>query len=435
MSANMAGAEKTHPIEGHVIDARVPHERGADERGTGGREIDAGESILDVHSSGATVPAEQRRPIQFDELLKLTRDKSKAGRHALLNMFGDLFQGNANALSEQERTMMSDILRHLVKQVEQPVRRLLAERLASSHNAPPALVKQLANDSIEVAHPILQHSTILHDTDLVEIIQQRSLQHRLAIAMRQDLNEEVTDALAETGEEAVIRSLLENQDARISQATMGYLAEQAKTVDSFQNPMLSRRDVTPQIAAKLYWWVSAALRQDILARFEMDPADLDELLAETVGEIVSMNEDHGGGTTHGEEIAARLQATGALTPQLMVQTLRQGEVALFEAMFAAAAKIRLVLVRRFLFELGGEGLAIACRAMGIEKPIFASIFLLSRKARPGDQMVDPMELSRVLAFFEDLEVEAAQKVMKRWRLDPNYLEAQLKIEEKMTGLN
>jgi len=50
-------------------------------------------------------------------------------------------------------------------------------------------------------------------------------------------------------------------------------------------------------------------------------------------------------------------------------------------------------------------------------------------------MVDPMELSRVLAFFEDLEIEAAQKVMKRWRLDPNYLEAQLKIEEKMTGLN
>jgi hypothetical protein len=74
-----------------------------------------------------------------------------------------------------------------------------------------------------------------------------------------------------------------------------------------------------------------------------------------------------------------------------------------------------------VFEPGGEGLAIACRAVDISKVDFASIFLLSRSARPGDKIVDPSELTRVLDLYDRIKLDTAHKVVEHWRLDPDYL--------------
>jgi len=89
--------------------------------------------------------------------------------------------------------------------------------------------------------------------------------------------------------------------------------------------------------------------------------------------------------------------------------------------------LRTNLIRRFVFEPGGEGLAIACRAVDISKADFASIFLLSRSARPGDKVVDPNEVSRVLNFFDRIKTDTALKVVKRWQFDPNFLFAMKQV--------
>ena len=56
--------------------------------------------------------------------------------------------------------------------------------MASETGSPRDLVSALANDQIEVAHPILTQSTVLQDMELVEIIEHRTFGHQLAIAMR-----------------------------------------------------------------------------------------------------------------------------------------------------------------------------------------------------------------------------------------------------------
>ena len=116
-----------------------------------------------------------------------------------------------------------------------------------------------------------------------------------------------------------------------------------------------------------------------------------------------------------------------------MQTLRQGEVVLFESMLAEMAHLRRALVRRIVFEPGGQGLAVIARAVGIAKPDFASIFLLSRAARPGDKVVDPGELSRVMAFYDRVQPAAAQRVLARMRLNPEYLKSMIEIEERPMG--
>ena len=203
-------------------------------------------------------------------LLDLALDRSIEGRRALTNSIGDLFSGEqGTTLSERERALMADILRKLIRDCEMAVRRDLSERLAKADNPPRDLILALANDEFEVAQPILMQSLVLRDIELIQIIRHRTQQHQLAIAMRRSVSEFVSDALVETGSIDVIKTLLENQDAKISEATMAYLAEESQRVDSYQEPLINRQDLQPELAERIYFWVSAALRRHILEHFDV----------------------------------------------------------------------------------------------------------------------------------------------------------------------
>lgn len=373
-----------------------------------------------MSESKTTVPDQE-----LDTLYKLARDKSAAGRKALVNAVSDLFFNNTDVLTDREKALMTDILRQVIHDVEMSVRRELAERLAAAKQAPHELIVVLANDEIEVAHPLLIQSDILHDFDLVEIIHHRTLEHQLAIAMRKTLNESVTDALVETGNEDVVAKMIENPNARISKSTMEYLVDQSKRVDTYQNPLLKRPDLEPELAKRMYWWVSAALRQHIVKNFKVDSADLDATLETTVKDVIDR---HGAAMSSPDsskpaKLAERLAEDGKVTPRMLVQVLRQGEIPLFEAMFARMSGLRPRLLRRMLFEPGGEALAILCKAVSIDKTDFASIFMLSRKARNADRVTNPQELKHILDLFDRIQLDGAEKMLKKWQRDSNFLNA------------
>ena len=102
---------------------------------------------------------------EIESLIGLARQKSQAGRNSIFETVQDLFLQKKDGLSERERTLMSDILRQLIHQVEISVRKDVATRLAKRNDAPKELVLVLANDEIEVAHSLLVNSMVLHDAD------------------------------------------------------------------------------------------------------------------------------------------------------------------------------------------------------------------------------------------------------------------------------
>ena len=357
------------------------------------------------------------------QLYQLARDKTIAGRKSLVNAVSDLFFDSHELLTDREKALMTDILRQLLHDMEMSVRRELAERLAKTENAPHELVITLANDKIEVAYQILRESELLLDTDLIEIIHHRTLQHQLAIAMRKTLNESVTDALTETGHEDVIKTMLENPDAKLSKTTMEYLVDQSKRVDSYQNPLLDRSDLEPELVKRMYWWVSAAMRQHIIANFDIDPTELDLSLEATAKNLIEEASTELNKISRAAEIAGRLVEIDEISPQLLVEVLRQGEVPLFEAMYAKLTGLRPKLVSRIVYEPGGEALAVACKAVGIDKPNFASLFMLTRKAHAKDKVISPRELTPVLEFFDNIKLESATVLLERWRRDPDYLDS------------
>lgn len=358
--------------------------------------------------------------IDVDALLRLARDKSAASRKQLIEIIGDLFFDKNEVLNDRERAIMADILRQLIHDVELTVRKHLAIRLSDEPLAPHDLVIALANDEAEVAHPILMSSEVLRDPDLIEIIRHRTLQHQLAVAMRRSLSEHVCDALVETEDVNVITRMLENQNAEIAQATMEYLVEQSRRVDAFQNPLVKRGDLPKHLAERMYWWVSAALREHIVRNFDVDPNEIDstmEAIVQTVGA-----EDSGEKQSATERLAENMLKTEGSDHETLVRLLRQGEISLFEAVLGQMTNLRDNLVRRLIYEPGGEGLAIACRALDVDKAIFGSIFVLSRKARPDDSRETEKEARRILDFYGQIAPEAAQRILDRWRRNPDYLD-------------
>jgi uncharacterized protein (DUF2336 family) len=372
---------------------------------------------------------------EMQDLLDLARDKSASGKSQLVQVVGDLFFEEERVLNERERTLMTDILRQLIQDVEVSVRKALADRMAEESGAPSVLINILANDELDVAHNILLNSEVLQDLELIEIIQHQTFEHQLTIAMRNKVSEAVSEALVETGNTKVIKTLIENETAQISDDTIETLVNASKTEEPFQEPLLNRPDLSPHLAKRMYWWVSAALRKHIVEEYQIDPTELDQKIESTIKDLLGEPEADG---SHGEidtrslqqasHLAQKLADKQAITPQVLLQTLRKGEVRMFEGMFAQLTGLRPNLVRRIVFEPGGEGLAIACKAIGMLKPDFGSLFLLSRSARPGDKVVDPSEVSRVMTFFDRLRQDTAEKVVGRWKLDPNYLFALKQVE-------
>lgn len=357
-----------------------------------------------------------------ERLLELARSKSHAGRERLYKDLWDLFENRGNSLSQREVGLMREILRQIAHEVEMSLRVRLARRLAANPQAPRELAVMLSNDCIEVAYPILLESRVLQDLDLVEVIRHRTLQHQLAVAMRRDIGESVCQALADTGDNDIIAAMLNNHSARLSTRLLERLGDRSRDVEEFRQPLLQRPDLPPPVAQRMYAWVSAALRQHIVQNYDVDVDDLDDTVAATMAEAVDAEIGEPSDIA-ADRLIQMLHEAGELSPSFLVKALRQGEIILFELGFARLSGIRPLLMRRIIYEPGGEALAIACRAIGMDRQVFLTLFTLTRYARDGGKGDSQEETAKARAFFDSLNRAQAMVVLRKWLRNPQYLAA------------
>ncbi|MBL6954862.1 MAG: DUF2336 domain-containing protein [Alphaproteobacteria bacterium] len=354
-------------------------------------------------------------------LFKLAQEKSKAGRESLYVAIGDLFERRAEELQPAEREMMLEILQRLSQDVEMSVRANLSNRLSEDSDAPYDLIRMLANDEVQVAYKLLTSSPVLRDADLIEVLRHRTMQHQLAVAIRKNISEEVSAALVETGSEDVIVTLLNNQDARISTDILEYLAEESRRIDSFQKPLVRRPDLPTELAERMYYWVSAAVRNYIVENYDVDIDDLDDQMSAAVSDVLETNAEQSG--VAAERLVDRLFDAGSLSAEFALKSLNQGQVSIFEFAFAKLVGIRPVLARRIIYEPGGEALGIACQAIGLERSIYLQFYQLTRKARDTDNRLSKDEVVRLTQFYGSITRESAFLVLRKWQRDKRYLNA------------
>ena len=345
------------------------------------------------------------------QLLELAQDTTSAGRANLAQAVAHFFA--EQSLSHSEQRLASDILLNLIRQAEVDLRQALAERLAVHLTAPHELVVFLANDDETVAAPVLLHSPLLTDVDLMYIIASKRSHARL-IAQRDSISPMVADKLIDTRDPSVILTLVDNQRAHLQKGSIKKLAKAALVSEELQAPLLRRPEIDSDVAIELYMVVSNALRGELTGKFNLQPHLIEHAVENLIQEL--SNEAQGIRMTTPEmmALARRLNERGNVTTDLLIRTLRRGQMGFFMALFATRLNMAPETVRTMIQKDGGKAFVVGCKAVGMLKSEFASIFLLSRGIRTGDKIVDQRELAMALKHYDALKDHDVERALHAW---------------------
>lgn len=354
-------------------------------------------------------------------LIDLAKDKSTAGRITLATAVGDLHQHHNGYLTSNEHILLNNICQVLVNDTEERVRVALAGRLARARNVPRELVLKLAADNINVAQDVILHNVQLNEPELILLVKQKALAHRLAIARRFGINENVSQALVDTNDVNVIRTLLENLSASINYPTIESLVSRSRDNESWHAPLLNRPEVSTKLAKKMYGWVSSGLRDYINDNFDIDAQQLDSSLQETVQELVSGDEwfeDHDPAIMHLIDLIDRSKHN---LGEVLCEILRMGNISGFERLFCKLLDLPLDTMRQILFGNELESFGMACQALAISEREFIKMNYIITTGNNG--LSNHRHNLNIVKNYQNIDRKIARQVVTQWGENPMYLKS------------
>ena len=341
-------------------------------------------------------------------LAQLAVNPQGTSREEIFLAVASLYRIQGTGLNPRERALMHEILRRLVRDVEMAIRIALAERLADDTTAPHDLILLLADDKIEVARPLLLRSPLLSDEDILRLIAEGTEQHQEIVANRPNIGEPVTDVLSKSEAESVLVALVRNATAKISSLTYETLVEKSRHIASLQEPLTRRPDLPPVLANRMCDFVTDALKSYITQNYAISAAKLSSAINHA--ETLIRSEPPGPRTPPAEsaqKLIDKLFASGQLKAGFLLRVLHQGQIDLFDLGLAKLTNLSLEELRKRFYDGGPRAVALACRAVGIDRSVFSTIFNLSRQSRHQNTLLTATEKTEVDCIFSMMGKPAA----------------------------
>jgi uncharacterized protein (DUF2336 family) len=274
-------------------------------------------------------------------------------------------------LSRDDRAAAEGALLMLLDDASPLVRQAMAEVFARSAEAPAAIVQALSLDQPSVALPVLEHSPLLIDADLVDIVATGNCETQCAIARRINLPASVCAAIAEVGTAAAALELIENAHAELAPFSWDRIVERHGHLAAIRESMLVLEDLPAATRAALVAKLSETLAQFVVARNWLSPDRAVRIAAEardrsTVNIAAgSRGEDMSGLVRH-------LRATGQLTAGLILRALLSGNLELLDHALSELSGLPQARVSALLHDRGGAGLYALLKRAGLPDSTFAA---------------------------------------------------------------
>jgi len=341
-----------------------------------------------------------------------------ASREEIYLAVASLYRIQGAGLNQRERELMREILRKLTFDVEMAIRIALAQRLAEDSAAPHDLILLLVDDSIEVARPLILNSPLLTESDVLNLIAHCDVGHQEVVAARPHIGVAVTDALAASNNESVLMALVRNVTARISDASYRTLVEKSRNLTGLQEPLVRRPDLPPQLATSMCEWVSDALKAFIQTNHRLAPATLikggvEPALTDALQIIKSKPApSKDAPADSAQKLIEKLANSGQLKAGFLMRVLSQGQLDLFDLAFARLLETDISAFRATFYGGGCRAVALSCRAVGIDRAVFATVFNLSRQARGMQPSLPASEMAVVDSVFSSFTRQSAQDELR-----------------------
>ncbi len=337
-------------------------------------------------------------------LLALARSSNPKDREKLLDavtcFYEDASRDERATLTRQGgNDLLHDLLLELVREAEASLRQRMASRLKVADWAPHDLIVWLALDEIDIARPIIAESPLLQDQDLIRILVEATLEHRIEVARRPRLGSPVADAIMDQDHPLVLAALAGNASAEVSVNQLARMVAASKRVAAMRSPLSRHPGLTHELAYALYSWVGETLKAVLAERFQVDDRELGAMVDGAVSSLKA-SEDRRRGDRRlteassplelFEKIAAdpdpdlldpasesrlltKLALSGQLRPGLLLRALRERKMGLFKSVLARLGQFEPAQVEAALASGRQDLLALACAAVTIDRGAFRSI--------------------------------------------------------------
>ena len=347
-------------------------------------------------------------------------------------------------LTAADRAAFEGVMIVLLDDPSPMVRRALAETLAASDQAPPALMLALASDQPKIANIVLECSPLLLDSDLIDLLGKAPESAQPAIARRAELPRSVAAALAETATAEACLVLLENESADIAPFSLDRIAARHAHLPALREALLTRKDLPATTRQVFVAQLSQKLAGFVTSR-DWLPPDRAERIAKEACEKATIALAADTGKTEVRPLIRHLRETGQLTAGLLLRALLSGNVSLFEEALADLSGLPIARVISLVHDKRHSGLRAVYEKAGLPAsafPGFREAIGTMHEDGVDDDPADATRLrrrmvERVLTGCEDAplaEIEPLLTLLRRFATEAAREEARLLCSELMDGL-
>jgi uncharacterized protein (DUF2336 family) len=235
------------------------------------------------------------------------------------------------------------------------VRRALADALAASPSAPPAIVMALAADQPQIAAPVYALSPLFVDADLVDAVATGAAAVQAAIASRAALPCSVAAAIVEVGTAESCLLLMENPTADIAPLSFDRIVERYGHLAAIREALLMRDDLPAATRQTLVIKLSETLAGFVAGCAWLD-VDHAQRIARDACEKATVTIAAATPESELRLLIRHLCASGQLTAGLILRALLSGNIALFEEALAELTDMPVVRVSGLIHDRGSVGL-------------------------------------------------------------------------------
>ena len=353
--------------------------------------------------------------VQNGDFSKSTKRQVKA-----LVRITDLFAAGSGNYSRDQIDLFDNVFKALVEVIELKTRVKLARHIATSSDAPAALVRVLAfDDEIAVAGPVLSQSNVLSDDDIALSARSQGQGHLYAIAQRPVLGEAITDILIERGECQVVRAVAKNAGARISERGFRDLILRAGDDSELGLFIGLRRDIPRHHFVRLLEIVSAEVCNKIIAANSQFSGAARAAVTEVIDEINegvrNASSDHAKARTK----VRRLKYWKELGEAKVHAAARAQDFEQTILALSILARCPIEVVERAVLLENPGAVQIVGKAAGCTWPTVKSLLLM----RAAGRRLSKMDLDRAQENYERLHAKTAKRVLKFYESRQNLSEA------------
>ena len=307
----------------------------------------------------------------------------------------------AKTMSEAERAFAHKLLKYISDDSAELVRRALAVTLKNSPKLPRDIATKLARDIESIAVPVLTHSPVFTDADLVEVLKSKAAAKAIAVAKRISVSDHVARAIIRFGDSHAVAEVAANDGALISEETASQMLDIYKNDDLIAESMIARRDLPPKIVEKMISLVSDEMVSK-LTKLHGVSADIAMDLASRTRERATLDFiDQAWVTQDLRGLVVRIHAEGRLTTSLLLRAICSGQMRFAEHSLSILSGVSLQKAVLMIHDGGPFGLKALCVRAGLNAQttqiIHAAVMIYRDLEQSG------LDYDR--ALFQDLMIE------------------------------